>query len=658
VEPGAPAGSLSADAKVDTAQALFEDLSTVRDPSDGGGRAWLIELLAAPSDAAAERATPATSVRVASPARVRIGYEIGPLGIAEGGMLMLQSSPFWGWQPAQNRIAEAGGYTTATTDAPGVSLEPDTFAGGLAGFTVRGRALRAGEEVELVYGAGPSFAWVDRYAEAEARIWIHVDGDGDGVRSPVASSPTIRVHAAAAERLVIKPPTTAQPGERIEIRLALLDAAGNSGVRFEGEIVLSAAAGLELPQSVRLTAEDRGVARLNARPTAAGVYRILAEARPTAATSPGDEAGAPPLRALSGPLVVRKGAARVLWADLHGHSSLSDGTGTPGDFYRYARDVGGLDVAALTDHDHWGMRPLDSNPDMWERIQGAVASAHEPGRFVALLGYEWTSWLHGHRHVLHFADRGPLFSSIDLERRWETPAQLWDALRGLPALTFAHHSAGGPVSTNWNYAPDPVLEPVTEIVSVHGSSEAPDSPRRIYDPVPGNYVRDALDRGFAFGFIGSGDSHDGHPGLAHIASPGSNNGLAAIFAPELTREAVLEALRARHSYATNGPRIWLRTNLDGRVMGSEVAPPVDGAPHRLTIQVATEGPLERVDVISDGEIVAALAGDGDREWSTTLEVEPLGPGSYLYVRVVQENGGAAWSSPYFGKRGRAPLPGP
>ena len=125
--------------------------------------------------------------------------------------------------------------------------------------------------------------------------------------------------------------------------------------------------------------------------------------------------------------------------------------------------------------------------------------------------------IYGHRHVLYAEDDGQIFSSID--RAYETPAQLWAALRGYNALTFADHSAGGPIATDWSIAPDPVFEPVTEIVSVHGTSEAADSPALIYSPVAGNFVRNALDRGYHLGFIGSGDSHDGHPGLVQLAGP-------------------------------------------------------------------------------------------------------------------------------------------
>ena len=80
-----------------------------------------------------------------------------------------------------------------------------------------------------------------------------------------------------------------------------------------------------------------------------------------------------------------------------------DGTGTPEDYFTFARDVAGLDAVALTDHDHWGAgRPLDGDPAPWALIRETVARFHEPGRFVTLPGYEWTSILHGHRHVLYF----------------------------------------------------------------------------------------------------------------------------------------------------------------------------------------------------------------------------------------------------------------
>ncbi|MGH9336304.1 MAG: DUF3604 domain-containing protein, partial [Vicinamibacteria bacterium] len=231
-----------------------------------------------------------------------------------------------------------------------------------------------------------------------------------------------------------------------------------------------------------------------------------------------------------------------------------------------------------------------------------------------------------------------------LDPRYETPALLWEALEGRSALTFAHHSAGGPVSTNWDFVPPPELEPVTEVVSVHGSSEAADSPGTIYSPVAGNFVRDVLDRGLRFGFVGSGDSHDGHPGLAHLAAP--SGGLAAIFAEERTAASILEALRARRTYATNGARIWLRTWLDEEPMGSIV--PASGSESReLRFAVAATAPVDRVDVVRTGAVFLSIPGEGRRELSETVTLSELEEREYVYVRVVQEDGGAAWSSPVY-----------
>jgi hypothetical protein len=263
---------------------------------------------------------------------------------------------------------------------------------------------------------------------------------------------------------------------------------------------------------------------------------------------------------------------------------------------------------------------------------------------VTLLGYEWTSWIHGHRHVLYFRDQGQVYDSVD--PAYESPRQLWAALTGQPALTFAHHSAGGPIATNWTIPPDPVLEPVTEIVSVHGSSEAPDSPGPIYDPVAGNSVRDALARGYRLGFVGSGDGHDGHPGLSGLASPSA--GLAAIVAQDATREAALEALRARRVYATNGPRILLRASLGGRPMGAVFDAPGAGT-EALFVRVVAETPLEGVDIVRAGNVVEQVPCDGLEDCRFSRPLERLRAGEYLYVRAVQRDGGAAWSSPFFAR---------
>jgi len=616
--PAAPARPGPPTARWDVADLMRAE--TRLHPADGGGRARLDR----------DPDQPPFTTR-ATPDRFRIVYEVGPEGIATGGSVQLQVSPFWEWSTPQVTDPDAPGFTEINARPSDIALRAETLDQQLLGIEVTGRPLVAGDRLEIAYGAGPARALTDRYAERGSRFWIAVDGDGDGVRGFLRDSPAIDVRASAPAELLVTLPSVARPGETIRIVLAVVDAALDTGVAFAGDAVfVDPPAGIALPASVRFDGSEGGRRAVEAVVREPGTYRL--------------EVSAGALRARSNPLLVSAEGPRVLWGDLHGHSNFSDGTGMPEDYFVYARDVSALDVVALTDHDHWGILPLAQSPDLWEEIRAQTQRFHEPGRFVTLLGFEWTSWVHGHRHVLYFGDDGPVIDSVAPAS--DSPAELWAALDGLPALTIAHHPAGGPIATDWEIAPDPRFEPVTEVVSIHGSSEAPDSPGVIYDPVAGHFVRDALGRGYRLGFVGSGDSHDGHPGAFRRDPPGG--GLAAILSEDRTRDGVLRALRERRVYATNGARIVLRTALGRTPMGG-VFPVANGErkSDTLFVHVIGTAPLERLDLVRSGAVVDGLPLEGRLDATLSSEVKDLAPGEYVYVRVVQADGGAAWSSPIF-----------
>ena len=626
------------------------DLAAPRHPSDGQGQA---RLLLAPDERA--------EVEAGSLRSWAIEYEAGPEGLAAGALLYFMPEPFWGWSMPQNYDATRLGYVSVSSAAPGVVLEtePDGRPQGAALFRVLigGEGLAAGETLRIDYGAGERGAQADMYAERGSRLWVAVDGDGDGVRVQLDSSPRIRVLAGPPTRIFASCTSTARPGETVELRVALLDAMGNSVPGLAAEVEFE---GLpsewELPERVPLAADAGGFVHVPLQARSSGLFR--AHARLVLEDGQSFEA-------VANPLIVHARSTPLYWADLHGHSNFSDGTGLPEDYFRYARDVAGLDLAALTDHDHFGVRFLDQHPEMWQEIRSQVIAFQEPGRFLTLLGYEWTSWIHGHRHVLYFDDEGQVHSS--LTPGLETPRELWEALAGQAAITLTHHSAGDPIPTNWSFAPDPVLEPLAEIMSVHGSSEAADSPSTLRGGIPGNFVRDALQRGYRLGFVGSGDSHDGHPGLPHLdptygyrgarpdadpLSPAArerlgNGGLAAIRAQELTRASILEAVRARHVYATSGPRIVLRFELEGHRGGERVSRAELPESPRLSLDVFACGPLERIDLVRSGDRVERTPMMGEQDAHFELPLVDLEATDFVYVRVVQADGGLAWSSPIF-----------
>lgn len=650
--------------RFDVVEELRADLLRPRAEADGGGSAS-VEELGGPAVAG-------------QPGSWRIVYRAGPLGVAVGGAVYLQVSPFWAWSTPQVEREAALGFTRIATDAEGVDLSAETLDQQLLAVHVGGRPLREGERIEITYGAGPAGALADRYAERESRFWVAVDGDGDGVRELIAESPAVDVMPGPPARLLLHLPSTARPGDRVTLTAALVDAVGNGWPAAAGTLELRLPAGASLVDSrvdsatdveralsLALALEDRGrlVIPLRLSAEAGGVIRVRGQLIGTAA-EPGFEAE-------SNPLVVAPAGRRVLWADLQNHSGLSDGSATPDDLLRYAREVAALDAAAVTDHDHWGMRFMDGEPSIWRRTLDAADARNEPGRFVALAGYEWTNWVEGHRHVVFFeptsaAAAGLLLSSID--ERYDEPRELWAGLEGVRALTFAHHSAGAPIATDWSSPPPAEVEPATEIVSVHGSSEAADSPGMVVrNALAGNFVRDALDRGYRLGFVGSSDGHDGHPGLGHLASP--SGGVAAILSDEVTRQGIYEALLARRTYATNGPRIVVRASYAGWPIGADIPAvaaaagtvgPIAGVPETtLVVRAIAPGEIARIEVVSrqgaagagalTGEALCGEAerGEGERECSLTVPLPGFQAGGYLYLRVVQEDGGAAWTSPFF-----------
>ncbi len=300
---------------------------------------------------------------------------------------------------------------------------------------------------------------------------------------------------------------------------------------------------------------------------------------------------------------------------------------------------------------------------VWHRVIENAERHDAPGRFTAFIGYEWSSMPRGanlHRIVL-FADGAEKVSRVVPFRSIDSsdPEALWRYLAdyerttGGRALAIPHNSnlsagrmfelvdqAGKPFSRA--YATERARwEPLVEATQIKGDSEtapflSPEDEFADYGtwdaeagmtPAPhedwmyaGEYVRPALARGlgalaalgvnpFAFGLIGSTDSHTGlataddadfwgkfnsnEPAPGRAEEPWAKNflppegseahrqfqaagftdrerppqamtwrlvasGYAAVWATENTRAALFDAMRRRETYATTGPRMVVR----------------------------------------------------------------------------------------------------
>lgn len=423
-----------------------------------------------------------------------------------------------------------------------------------------------------------------------------------------------------------------------------------------GEIVLATGRGAEVrPGAIALDARTPGWAPFEMRPTeaAAGtVEAALAEQGLKAQSNPFSCAG--------------EGEEVLLWGDLHQHSTISDGQGSPEENYWYAREVARLDFCAIADHDIW---PHHFTEYEWATVCEAAKRCNDPGRFVTFLGYEWDASRngYGHMNVYYLVDDEPAFTSED--GRSDTPEKLFACLADRTATVIVHHPAatkGGWFTTDWDHF-DTGLEKLAEVYSIWGSSECSREDGNTH-PIErlgglaaqgaGCFVRDALARGYRVGLIGGSDGHDGRPGRSRLhrlpADEDANaytaghgpyypSGIQGVWATGCTREAIWEAMLARRTYATTGHRPIVRFSINGHPMGSEIDLS-DETGCAVSIDVTATAAIDRIEIVRNGACWRTVAG-ASREEHLRVEATRERETDYFYARIVQEDGNAAWTSP-------------
>ncbi|NWG46578.1 MAG: DUF3604 domain-containing protein [Alphaproteobacteria bacterium] len=274
-------------------------------------------------------------------------------------------------------------------------------------------------------------------------------------------------------------------------------------------------------------------------------------------------------------------ASRIYWGETHGHSGFAEGMGTVDGYYTFGRDDARLDFLTMSEHDLW----MDDYE--WEQLRAATKRYYEDGKYITFLGHEWTVSADdgGHHNILF---RTPDGRKRVARQVYPTKAEMQAGVRELhdpnDVVVIPHaHNPG-----NW-WNSDTEIERFVEIVSNHGTFEW--------------LGRAFLAEGAQIGFLGGSDDHIGHPGLRPVReSPGSDNfgGLAAIYAPEKTGDAIFDSIRARSGYATNGMRIVLRANLNGSSMGERAA---SAEARTLEAHVVGSAPIEEIVIVKNGREV-------------------------------------------------------
>lgn len=462
-------------------------------------------------------------------------------------------------------------------------------------------------------------------------------GDGEGGDGAPAAQDDVPV-AERGTFLHIVAPSVAKAGEELRIRVRVLTQAGLPDYDFEGAFKFEA------------SSQQAVFKELNVEPMQEGWFDVSG----VTLNEPGVQflRGLVPndtVQALANAIVVQADPEYfVYWGDLNGHSDLSTGAKAPGVYFWYAKAVGLLDFAVLTDNDHEDtvQKVLDDVAfhDVCEVVEEEY---NEDGLFAGFVGFEWTSREHGNRLVTF--SRTPealptVASGVD------TPAKLRAALPEGSVVTLAH-----PSGSKASSPADPASvgqEDLVEIYSTLGIFETAGSPRPTTQETPGAFVRDLLKGGFRPGFAGTSDTRLSTPGNPRGYSMEDHpwpNGLTAVLARELTRDGILEALLARRCYATTGQRYLMEFTVDGSHMGSELTV-ARGHEAQVYGSLGSTTKWARVEIVGPGGPIATLAPEAGAETDVvelTATTEPVTEPTYVYLRGMDELGGMAWSSPVY-----------
>src|SRR5450830_1869126 len=331
------------------------------------------------------------------------------------------------------------------------------------------------------------------------------------------------------------------------------------------------------------------------------------------------------------------GDYNIYFGGMHSNTNLSDGTGTPQQAYDSAK-AAGADFMAVTDHSNWFdgdsatvAANLAGGPSTeWATLKAAAEANNAAGTFVAIAGFEMT-WSGGPGHINTFNTVGydtRTHTAMTLTAYYAQLAQYPQSISQLnhPGTTFGTFDDFG----HWTAEADAVVD----LVEV-GNGEGPVHQAGYFPSY--QYYQMALDKGW---HVAPSNNQDNHKGNWMFA----NDARTVVLAPELTRDAIFEAIRQKLVYATDDKDLRVTYFLNGAVMGSSLNNP-STLDFSITFGDAeTTDIITKVSVIANGRVVVASTNPNTNQgtWNFTMPTDPY---SFYYVRIDQADTDVAVTAP-------------
>ncbi len=310
------------------------------------------------------------------------------------------------------------------------------------------------------------------------------------------------------------------------------------------------------------------------------------------------------------PTVVGGKEYKVYLGDLHRHTDLSlcrvYFDGSLDDIYRYGIEAVEHDFMGVTDHCR-DIANGQAASQLWWRTIKEVTRHELNGAFFPMFSFERS---HGE------TDHNVVSLRDDVLRPYNPLLKdFWKEIDS-DTITIPHN----PIRPTRAFAyKDDAKRPLLEMYQ--GCRGNPMHAQAHY----------ALSQGHHMGFIASSD---------HLSTSGS---YACVWSPEPGREPIFRSMQARRTYGATAPiRLIFRAGDDwmGSILKRDSMPV-------FQYEVEGAGKLGEIQVIRDGAIVRKIpnVGGGRKMTGEIRGLKPLAGKTWIYLRVLQEDGQQAWSSP-------------
>lgn len=336
------------------------------------------------------------------------------------------------------------------------------------------------------------------------------------------------------------------------------------------------------------------------------------------------------------PRISHRKTPGIYWGEFHG---MVFNQRPLDDYYNYAKQVTKLDFCAP-----FGFSYNTSVGNVWDEVKAAAKRHTQPGKFIAIPGFECGTPPEGSHRCVLFRDadgvppilcehRDPAREKLFLDRLHpdtiicKTVAELYDTVERYGGMITGHYHTR-------EYHAEVLCEMFQKNLT-----KPVDEEQRLYE---------LLRSGKRFALAGTSDTHDSMPGNPwpepHLPMAA---GFTGVHADELSIDAVFDAVLARRIYATSGARIVMRFQSNGKMMGSEL--PLDA---KRSFQLDVDGTtrLQSVELLRNGHPIQKWTPNSNAFAGAAEDTDVDRSKSAFYIlRVKQSDEHQGWTSPiWFG----------